>query len=421
MKKYLFLLITLLFLAPNVVDAATDISQKDFDLAKKEGEHNGIAFDNQYNVYWFKTDGEYRLISDVTLTNQIVSNEADPELIIDLNGKTLHYEALDGDMSWFLSIYASKFTIKGTGKITSTSKMKYILIGSEGSDITLDGCTIEGRIGLDGEEKPEILTIKSGNFGSLAAVKANITIDDAYFNSDFLERDAIYVAEDVNLIINGGTFESKYGALKSLTSPDKYDTSIITINNGTFIGKENYGLLLNGHEKLEINNGIFKDDNNIITITKDDKSNLKKLISAGTVTSTIKVLDGDNSKYKVGTDKDLSFVIDKEYDVFVYQDVIYGSVYVDNKKIEESNFTFSDNTKLTLKNEYLKKLSLGKHSLVIESGYGDYASITFNVVNSNANILLYILILSISIIGILIISIYLKRKQKNNISYHLNN
>ena len=77
MKKYLFLLITIILFTPNSVLAATDLSQKDFDQAKKGDKSKGLAFSEEYNNYYFEEDGEYRLISDITLKNVIVINEAD--------------------------------------------------------------------------------------------------------------------------------------------------------------------------------------------------------------------------------------------------------------------------------------------------------------------------------------------------------
>ena len=411
MKKYLFLLVTILLSIPNVALAVTDLSQEDFDLAKEIGEYNGLAYSEEYHNYWFKTDGEYRLIEDVTLTNQIVSNNADPELIIDLNGNTLSYDTNLDDMSIFITVYSSKFTIKGNGKIKSNAKMKYILVGAEGSDITLDGCTIEGRVLLDGEKELEKLTVKSGKYGSLSAVKGKVIIDDGDFNSDFLEREVITVNNDVDLTINGGTFKSKYGALKSITSPNDYNTTKITINGGTFIGKERYGLTLGGHEKIKINGGVFKDDKNTITITKDNKKDLDKLISIGTVTGTIKITKGDKSKYIKGENNNLSVTVDEKIENFIYGNTIYGEVYVDNKRVTNNNFSYSKNTTVTLKKSYLDKLKNGDHTLVVVSGYGDYATITFTVLEKT-NIVLYVSIIGIVSIVIILMALYVKKKNK---------
>ena len=409
MKKYLFLLIALLLFIPSTVLAVTDLSQKDFDKAKKGNNSKGIAFSKEYNNFYFENDGEYRLVTDITLENTIVVNEADPELILDLNGKTLSYRTSEDDMNWFISCYVSKFTIKGKGTIKSNSKMKYILVGTEESDIILDGCNIQGRIGIDGSDNKEKLTIKSGTFGSLSAVNADIIIDDSNFNSNFLDREALVINNDVNLVINDGSFESKYGAIKCDLSPDKYNTTTITINGGTFIGSERHGLTLGGHEKLIINSGTFKDDNDTIVITKDDKTNIDKLISSSIVKGTINVTDGNNIRYNEGKDNDLSITIDKSYDTFVYEGVIYGSVYVDNKILNEEDFTFSGNTTITLKKEFMDTLSAGDHTLVAISGYGDYATVSFYVKKKTNPIVFITLVGACVVIGG--IAIYFKNKK----------
>lgn len=404
MKKFLFLLVLTLFLTPNIIYAASDISQKDFDLAKKNGDSNGLAYDETYSVYYFKDEGEYRLTSDVNIADGIVVNEVDTEIILDLNGKTILFNVKEDDMRWFISIYDSKVTFKGKGKITSNAKMKYLLVGTEGSNVIIDGPTFEGRIassGEDNEDKPgaiEQLYIKSGNIGSLSAVQAKITIDDANFNANFLERETIYVDADVDLVINGGTFESNYGTIRSFTLPEDYNTTTITINGGTFIGKERFGLSFEGHEKVEINAGVFKDDSETITITSDNKKDANKVKAIGTVTGTIKVTKGNDSKYTKEVDEELSFTIEKEYEYFVYEEVFYGNIYVDDKKLDENDFTISGNTTVTLKKSYLDTLSRGKHTIKIVSYYGEFATATF-MVTTKVSIVVYITIICAAILA----------------------
>ena len=410
MKKYLLLLITIMFLTPCSVLAVTDLSQKDFDQAKEGNNSKGIAFSKEYNNYYFEVDGEYRLITDITLTNSIVVNEADPELILDLNGKTLKLNTSLDDNNWFISVYASKLTIKGNGYIKSNSNMKYLLIGLEGSNIIIDNCNIAGRSAVDGEEKRVNLTIKSGSIGSLSMVDADVVIDNAIINSNALKREAIYVNTGVNLTINSGTFESEYGALKSISEPDDYNRSNITINGGTYKGKEKYGLILDGHEKLIVNGGIFIDNNDTVAISKDDKKGVEKLINAGIVAGTVEITKGENSKYKEGVNKDLSFTVDKEYSSFVYDGVIYGKFYVDDKLLDNNDFSLSDNTTITLNKEYLNKLSKGTHTIKIVSYDNDFASTKFIVIKKS-NPIIYISVVCLCLVVLAGVVIYLNKKK----------
>lgn len=407
MKKYLFILI-LLLIPVNV--NALDISQNDFDVAKSGKTSNGISYSKEYDAYYFEEDGEYVLTSDIIIEESTIILE-EGKFVFDLNGKTLLRDTDSEDRTWFINVYTTDLTIKGNGKILCDTKMRYLIVSMYGSSITIEDGIFDGRIGVSGDKKTEKLKIKSGTFGSLSAVKANVTIDDAIFNANDLEREAIYVDALVNLVINGGRYESQYGVIKSYTDEDKHDTSVITINGGTFIGKENYGLNLSGNEQIIITNGVFEDNKDKVTIDSDNKQDIAKLIKAGNGVLKYSVINGANSRYIVDKDDKLSFMIDIENAYIEDEEKFIDKVYVDNKKIDKANYTSETGGIITLKKEYLDNLRRGNHTLKVVIQDGGIAVTEFNITKKLEVLeIVCIVIAGISIWGISIL--FRKKKIK---------
>ena len=73
-----------------------------------------------------------------------------------------------------------------------------------------------------------------------------------------------------------------------------------------------------------------------------------------------KFTEGANQTYTIDESKNATFRIDADYSLFT------NKVYVDNKLVDSTNYdSKSGSTVITLKDEYLKTLSVGEHSLKV--------------------------------------------------------
>ena len=145
-----------------------------------------------------------------------------------------------------------------------------------------------------------------------------------------------------------------------------------------------------------------------------------------------KFIEGANQTYTIDNSKNAKFRIDADYSLFK------NKVYVDNKLVDTKNYdSESGSTVITLKEKYLKTLSVGKHTLKVTFSNGGEAVTKFEIkakqtntkaetnkneeekeiTNNNSsnpktgdNIYLYGAIFIASIVGMIIVSIVRKRK-----------
>ena len=129
----------------------------------------------------------------------------------------------------------------------------------------------------------------------------------------------------------------------------------------------------NGIEILEIGEDkTFTKDNETITVAAIsikvdfEKANLEK-VNIEDENKEYKVLEGANQTYKIGEDKNLTFKFDIDYDSFK----TYGDVWLDEKRVEEDNYTSkSGSTVITFNDEFTNTLSEGEHHLEIALAQG---------------------------------------------------
>lgn len=130
------------------------------------------------------------------------------------------------------------------------------------------------------------------------------------------------------------------------------------------------------------------------------------------------VTDGANQEYIITKDSEAKFKINADFRMFDG-----GKVYVDDELVDPNNYTAeSGSTIITLKKEYVDKLSIGKHTLKVVFSDGGQATTIFNVAkttvpvenpNTLDNVMIYIVSGILSIIGITGAVTFYKRKQKN--------
>ena len=211
-----------------------------------------------------------------------------------------------------------------------------------------------------------------------------------------------------------GTVTVSYGDNKDFT---------ITANTGYKLVK----VLVNDVEKTL--------DGNTLKL-KNITSNMKIKVVVEKI--EYKVIEGAEQTYTITEDTEARFKIDADYSLF------NNKVYVDNVLVDSSNYTSkSGSTIIVLNKDYVDTLAVGEHTLKVAFADGGEAETTFTIVrkaennNNNENntpskpedkeemkdngsnpktgdnIMLYVAIASMSIIGLGATTIVAKKKKMN--------
>ena len=211
-----------------------------------------------------------------------------------------------------------------------------------------------------------------------------------------------------------GTVTVSYGDNKDFT---------ITANTGYKLVK----VLVNDVEKAL--------DGNTLKL-KNITSNMKIKVVVEKI--EYKVIEGAEQTYTITEDTEARFRIDADYSLF------NNKVYVDNVLVDSSNYTSkSGSTIIVLNKDYVDTLAVGEHTLKVAFADGGEAETTFTIArkaennNNNENntpskpedkeemkdngsnpktgdnIMLYVAIASMSIIGLVATTIVAKKKKMN--------
>ena len=212
-------------------------------------------------------------------------------------------------------------------------------------------------------------------------------------------------------------------------------SGVVTVNYGdnknfTITANSGYKLikvLVNGTEKT-LDGNTLKLTN--ITANMNIKVVVEKIV--------YEVIEGAEQTYTITEDTEARFRIDADYSLF------NNKVYVDNVLVDSSNYTSkSGSTIIVLNKDYLDTLAVGEHTLKVAFADGGEAETTFTIArkaennNNNENntpskpedkeemkdngsnpktgdnIMLYVAIASISIIGLVATTIVAKKKKMN--------
>ena len=225
----------------------------------------------------------------------------------------------------------------------------------------------------------------------------------------------ITVEEVTGATVNpDGTVTVGYGDNKDFT---------ITANTGYKLVK----VLVNDVEKVL--------DGNTLKL-KNITSNMKIKVVVEKI--EYKVIEGAEQTYTIKEDTEARFRIDADYSLF------NNKVYVDNVLVDSSNYTSkSGSTIIVLNKDYVDTLAVGEHTLKVAFADGGEAETTFTIAkkaennNNNENntpskpedkeemkdngsnpktgdnIMLYVAIASMSIIGLVATTIVAKKKKMN--------
>ena len=210
---------------------------------------------------------------------------------------------------------------------------------------------------------------------------------------------------------------------------------IVTVNYGdnkdfTITANTGYKLV-----KVLVNDVEKALDGNTLKL-KNITSNMKIKVVVEKI--EYKVIEGAEQTYTITEDTEARFRIDADYSLF------NNKVYVDNVLVDSSNYTSkSGSTIIVLNKDYVDTLAVGEHTLKVAFADGGEAETTFTIAkkaennNNNENntpskpedkeemkdngsnpktgdnIMLYVAIASMSIIGLVATTIVAKKKKMN--------
>ncbi len=136
-----------------------------------------------------------------------------------------------------------------------------------------------------------------------------------------------------------------------------------------------------------------------------------KYVNNGNTSKEYEFLEGENQKYTLNKDSNMTFRIDANYSLF-------DKVYIDNELVDLSNYKVTEgSTIITFNNEFVSKLSVGKHTLKVMFSNGE-ASTEFSVVKEVVenpktidNIEKYIAIGIVAVIGVVGCVLIIKKEK----------
>ena len=136
----------------------------------------------------------------------------------------------------------------------------------------------------------------------------------------------------------------------------------------------------------------------------------------GNYNVTVNVVYGNKTNYEVLNKDGLTFSFNIEYNKFLED----GKVYIDGNLVDSKNYTSKEgSTIITLNNDYVKTLSLNEHTMKVVVNDGEVET-TFNLSSETTsnpqtgdNIFQFVFLLGVSIIGITLSIIYIRKELLN--------
>ena len=310
--------------------------------------------------------------------------------------------------SWIGSLAAGEsktYTTTFNAKVAEKSTVKFYKYG-ETEPITKEallGGSVKTEIVHEEENYVYEWNTKKDGTGSYYPANRSILVSEKDMKLYELKYDKnhnIVIESNNNVTItteNGNEIEH-HGTLKyKLTPKDGYKIVSVMVNNVEKVSelKDNVLTL----------NDVMGDVNIDVKAVPD-----------------YKLIDGVNQNYVVNKDNQLKFKVNAEYNLFANG----GKVYVDNVLLDAENYSYEDsggNILFTLNKKYLDGLSIGNHEIKFVFGDEGEAVTNFTIEKDTTsidnpqtgdNIVFYIVIGTLSMIGLVVVGIYIYRKKQEN-------
>ena len=375
------------------------------------------------NNYEWKDSTTTDLVLNWSIT-QATPNYTVPTDLTSVKGKTLNDVTLPSGFTWndaSIVLTAGKHTYKATYTPADTTNYKTI------TDIDIEVVvknTFDVITSVDGGNG----TITPSIIGAVEGTKVEITFIP---NTGYM-IDKVLV-NTVETTVTGNTIELTVNEEKDVAVSYKKIPFTVTV-------KDVDGATITPNGVVAVSYGEDKE----FTITANSGYKLVKVLVDGTdktadmvgntlkltnITSNInlevvvekivyEVTEGANQKYTITKNNEAKFKINADFRLFDA-----GKVYVDNELVDPKNYTAeSGSTIITLKKEFVDTLSVGEHTLKVVFNDGGEAITTFNVAKvivptdnpqTGDNIGFYIISAILSIVGIVGVGIFYRRKQTN--------
>ena len=375
------------------------------------------------NNYEWKDSTTTDLVLNWSIT-QATPNYTVPTDLTSVKGKTLNDVTLPSGFTWndaSIVLTAGKHTYKATYTPADTTNYKTI------TDIDIEVVvknTFNVITSVDGGNG----TITPSIIGAVEGTKVEITFIP---NTGYM-IDKVLV-NTVETTVTGNTIELTVNEEKDVAVSYKKIPFTVTV-------KDVDGATITPNGVVAVSYGEDKE----FTITANSGYKLVKVLVDGTdktadmvgntlkltnITSNInlevvvekivyEVTEGANQKYTITKNNEAKFKINADFRLFDA-----GKVYVDNELVDPKNYTAeSGSTIITLKKEFVDTLSVGEHTLKVVFNDGGEAITTFNVAKvivptdnpqTGDNIGFYIISAILSIVGIVGVGIFYRRKQTN--------
>ena len=302
--------------------------------------------------------------------------------------------------------------------------------GSADPVLVINGGTFNGGLNTVKNDDHGVLTINGGEFSNVTQATVlnwnEATINDGVFVSEgpaILNGFINDTMDKGKLVINGGSFSSKGNSIASMNN-ESADLENVVVAGGSFISngkvdesvKEfiDQDLVLDENGNVRVDNSELQDlyDKYVaeklnkedftadswavyekalvnaeavladVDATKDEITSAKEALTKAHEALTVKteepvvkapvITSGNNSSWNTNSSNGLTFTSDAEYKDFL-------KVLVDDKEVDNKYYTVKEgSTIVTLSNDFLKTLSVGKHTLSIVSVNGT-ATATFTI------------------------------------------
>ena len=391
--------------------------------ATNVGNYSITVFLKDKDNYEWKDGTTADLVLNWSIT-QATPDYTVPTDLTGVKGETLNDVTLPGRFTW-----NDPSTVLTAG--THTYKAKYTPVDTTNYK-TITNIDIEVYV----KDKFDVITSVNGGNGSITPSKIgvieNTKVEITFTPDEGYMIDKVLV-NTVETTITGNKLELTVDEEKEVEVSYKKIPFTVTVKDvdGATITPNGAVAVSYGEDKeftITANSGyklvkVLVDEVDKTTDMVGDTlklTNITSNINLEVVVEKIvyEVTEGANQEYTITKDNEAKFKINADFRLFDT-----GKVYVDNELVDPKNYTAeSGSTIITLKKEYVDKLSIGKHTLKVVFSDGGQATTIFNVVkttipvenpNTLDNVMIYIVSGILSIIGISgTLTIY-KRKQKN--------
>ena len=373
--------------------------------------HDGyVEYSNVANVQLFKDDN---LVTDISNNMVIDLNEADYKFVIEeIQGENVGVTKPGAVKlkinSWYYPI--TKSIVEGTKPTFKLEPSKFngmLDIKFERASIAIN-TTVENV--YDDISSKGVIDLTNGQEYLIDFSKTDELTEGLKSFAD-LEKTLFYKKSNNGLLVT----ENENEAVIKIVGKKSENKAILTAVN---VGNKESEVFKGFHTQYTgsalnyestVDGIIFETRYDYYTRCKYEFT--FKYVNNGNTSKEYEFLEGENQKYTLNKDSNMTFMIDANYSLF-------DKVYIDKRLVDLSNYKVTEgSTIITFNKEFVSKLSIGKHTLKVMFSNGE-ASTEFSVVKEVVenpktidNIEKYIAIGIVAVIGVVGCVLIIKKEK----------